>query len=146
MNDDAEKRRTSGEAEGPFTSVQPPTDDASSKYIVSIDGPEGRCFIAWIGGMPEREHAFVYRDKDYHFYFYAQSRWDGKTTYDVDVENATVSKFTGPHPRIRAQDFARIERNIKAFFEERWFMNSSKVRPPEEIFRNLSFSWKVRLV
>jgi hypothetical protein len=92
--------------------------------------------------MPEREHTFVYRDKAYLFYFYAKSIWDG-SIYDVDIENATVAKFTGPHPSVRSEDIDRIAGNMKIFFDNRMFLNSGKPRPSTEQFRNLTFSWRV---
>ena len=69
--------------------------------------------------MPEREHTFVYRDQDDYFYFYARQTWEGNDVYDVDVENATVSKFTGPTPRIRPEHLGRIARNMQTYFERR---------------------------
>lgn len=120
--------------------VAPPTD-VQEKYVVKIEGPSGPCFIASVGGMPEREFTFVYRDKDYYFYFYADRSWDGNDVYDVDVRNATTQRFTGPNPAIRLEDRDRIKENIKTFFEQRDFFSSKNLRPATEQFRNLTFSW-----
>jgi hypothetical protein len=135
------ERNAPGAAQGDNGLVAPPTDDVSERFICKIDGPDGLCYIAWIGGMPEREYAFVYRDQDYHFYFYADRVWDG-SVYDVDVHAVSVSAFTGASPVIREEHLDRIAANIKGLFEQRAFFDSSKPRPAKEQFRNLTFSWK----
>jgi hypothetical protein len=125
----------------PIPGLEPP-EGVAEKYLFKIEGPDGPCFIAAAGGMPEREHTYVYQDKDYYFYFYAKSAWEGDI-YDIDIENATVAKFTGPTPRVQSNDLPRIANNIRAYFEGRSFIFPSRPRPSGEHFRNLTFSWGV---
>lgn len=132
-------------SEGTSNPKLKPLEGVAEKFIFEIDGADGPCFIAWVGGMPEREHAFIYRDKDVFFYFYARRTWEGNDVYDVDIENATVSKFTGPTPQIRPEYLGQIARNMRSFFERRMYLDSSEPRPATEYFRNLTFSWKVVL-
>jgi hypothetical protein len=51
-------------------SVSPPTDDVREQYIFKIDRPDGPCYIAYVGGMPERSYTYVYLDRHGKFYFY----------------------------------------------------------------------------
>jgi hypothetical protein len=136
------ERNGLGAAQGDSGLVAPPTDDVSERFICRIDGPNGPCYIACVGGMPERENTFVYRDKDYHFYFYADAIWTG-SIFDVDVKAASMRRFTRASPVIREEHLDRIATNIKSFFELRWFLDSSKPRPASEQFRNLTFSWRL---
>jgi hypothetical protein len=99
-------------------------------------------YIAWVGGMPEREHAFYYADGKYEFCFYAERLWHG-SQYDVVVKYATVDRFHGANPRINPEDFERIRRNMAAYFSDRWFFIPTEPMPPTEEFRSVVLSWRL---
>jgi hypothetical protein len=103
----------------------------------------GKFYIAGVGGMPEREHAFYYGDGKYEFCFYAVSHWEGDE-YTVEVNDATIYRFHGPSPRISPDDFDRIGRNMSKFFAERWFLAPRKPIPSTEKFRSLYLSWLLK--
>jgi hypothetical protein len=123
--------------------VSPPADEVSDDFTLKIDGPDGPCYIAWVGGMPERAFTYVYLDRHGKFYFYADRTWN-EPTYDVDVYAATVSKFTGPTPSIGREWLGQIQANIRTFFQQRSFLNSSKPIAEGQHFRNLTFSWGIK--
>jgi hypothetical protein len=97
--------------------VSPPTDEVREKYIFEIDGPDGPCYIAYVGGMPQRTYTYVYLDRRGKFYFYGNPTWSG-TTYDVDVHAASASKFTGPTPSIGEEWLDQVKSNILTFFQK----------------------------
>lgn len=117
-------------------------DGISPEFIIEIDKSTG-CFIGSAGGMPEREHTFLYHDNKYHFYFYAEQKWEG-CTYDVNIVDASVRRFHGPGPQILDADVPIIRKNMARFFRERRFFDSSSARPESEIFRDLAINWKLR--
>ena len=123
--------------------VSPPTDDVREQYIFKIDGPDGPCYIAYVGGMPERTYTYVYLDRHGKFYFYASRTWNG-STYDVDVYQASASKFEGPTPSIGNEWLGQVKANILTFFQQRSFMNSGEPIEKEEHFGNLTFSWGIK--
>ena len=123
--------------------VSPPTEDVREKYIFKIDRPDGPCYIAYVGGMPERTHTCVYLDRHGKFYFYAGRTWNG-STYDVDVYAASESKFTGPTPSIGHKWLDQIKPNILTFFQQRAYWNSSEPIPKDEQFGSLTFSWGIK--
>jgi hypothetical protein len=125
------------------TPIWPPTDEFSDEFTLKIDGPDGPCYIAWVGGMPERTHTYAYLDRHGKFYFYANRTWSG-STYDVDVYDASVSKFTGATPSIGREWLSEIKANVLAFFQQRSFANSSKPIEEGANFGSLTFSWGIK--
>ena len=123
--------------------VSPPTDEVRENYILKIDRSDGPCYIAYVGGMPERTYTYVYVDRHGRFYFYASRIWSG-STYDVDVYDASVSKFTGPTPLIGREWLGQIQTDIRTMFQQRSFMNSGEPIPKDEDFGSLTFSWGIR--
>jgi hypothetical protein len=125
------------EAKMAFT---PQIEGIKPSDLFEFDGEFGKFYMTDVGGMPERENAFYYADGKYEFCFYADRTWEGDQ-FDVEVKNATIYRFHGPHPRINPDDFDRIARNMARFFASRWFLTANKPIPPTEKFRNLKFSW-----
>jgi hypothetical protein len=122
---------------------QPKIDGVKHENLFEYEDECGKYYIGWIGGMPERDHAFYYGDSQYEFCFYAESHWEGNE-YDVEVKNASIYRFHGPNPTIDPGDFDRLARNMSRFFAERWFLVPNKPIPATEKFRGLSLSWVLR--
>jgi hypothetical protein len=121
---------------------EPTIEGVRRKDLVEYADELGEVCIGRVGGMPEREHAFYYRDAKYEFCFYADCKCDGDK-FDIDVKNATVQRFHGSRPRIDYRDLDRIARNMARFFAERRFLSSRKPVPPNETFRSLKLSWRL---
>jgi hypothetical protein len=131
---------TSGHVRKRVMTFEPKIEGVKREDLFEYEDECGNYYISWVGGMPEREHAFYYGDDKYEFCFYADRKWDGNK-FDVDIKNATIYRFHGPRPRINAEDFDRIGRNMAKFFSERWFLVPNKPIPPTEKFRSLTLSW-----
>ncbi len=111
-----------------------------NKYAMEVD-PVSQCFISGAGMTPGLGYTFVYEDKQYHFYFFADAKWAGND-YDVDVFHAGRTRFGGNPPLIADQDMPQILSNMRKFFETRRFIGARDLRPPNEVFRDLIFSWR----
>lgn len=122
---------------------EPGIDGVKQASLVEFEGECGKFYIAWIGGAPEREHAFYYADTKYEFCFYADRHWDDDQ-YDVVVKDATIYRLHGPSPRIDPDDFERIRRNMARYFVGRWFLVPTQLAPSTEKFRDLKLSWVLR--
>lgn len=112
------------------------------KFDHEVDHETG-CFMKGAYTMPEVPWCFLYHDKDYHFWFYAEAMWDG-TSYDVSVRDFSAQKFWrggGPEPLIKIVDLPRIKRNMEKYFHERDFLRSSVPRKPGNVFRGVRFDW-----
>lgn len=121
---------------------EPTIEGIEAKYIVECDGEPGKFYVGSIGAMPETGWGFYYRDDEYEFCFYADRSWDG-IKFDIDVNDATRSRFTGASPDINPRDYDRIARNMAKFFAARFFIVPTRPIPPTEEFRHLRLSWKL---
>ena len=122
---------------------EPKIEGVRQEDLFEYEDKYGKCYIGWVGGMPEREHAFYYADSKYEFCFYAMQHWKG-SEYVVEVKDATIYRFHGPSPRISPDNFDRVSRNMAKFFADRWFLIPSKPIPSAERFRGLNLSWVLK--
>ena len=123
-------------------SFKPKIDGVEASYLHEYEDELGKFYVAGVGGMPEREHAFYYADQKYEFCFYADQEWEGRE-FDVVVKHATIYLFHGPRPHINPGDCHRIGRNMAEFFAERWFFVPSKPIPSTQKFRSLKLEWRL---
>jgi len=119
---------------------KPKIDGVNEKELLEYESDGHKFYMAWVGGMPEREHAFYYADDRHEFCFYADRKWEG-SEYDVYVRNATIYRFHGSHPRINPDDYGYLRERMARFFSERWFLDPLRPIPANEKFRNLTLSW-----
>lgn len=122
---------------------EPTIEGIEKEYVVECDGESGKFYIGSIGGMPEREFGFYYRDDMYEFCFYADRNWDEKK-FDINVKDATRFRFNGASPKINPRDYDRIARNMAKFFAVRSFLLPHRLIPPTEEFRHLRLSWNLK--
>ena len=92
--------------------------------------------------MPESDWCFLYHDKKYHFWFYADRIWEGQL-YDVSIRHTSNGMFYrgGGVPAIEVIDLPVIKRNMEKYFQQRDFLTSSLPRTPADVFRSVRFDW-----
>ncbi len=114
-------------------------DDLRPEAVIKVDEETG-CYMSSAGTRPGFDWAFLYHDNKYHFYFYADREWEGKT-FDVSVRSFSSKRFAGATPYILKSYLPTIKKNMAKFFRERDFLSSTLPCPPSAVFRSLNFDW-----
>lgn len=93
-----------------------PYEGFDPKYDIEVDKETG-CFMKGAFTMPESDWCFLYHDKKYHFWFYADRIWEGRL-YDVSVRRTSNGKLYrgGGVPAIKVIDLPVIKRNMEKVF------------------------------
>jgi len=110
--------------------------------------------ISTDGFVPELEHIFIYKDSNYHFWFYAQyqfydvpDRHDDQSGrrpyYHVRILTATTEKKSGGLPRIQAGDLPRVENNIRQHFNK-YTLHGDAIDTPDAAPSAIIFDWGLR--
>jgi hypothetical protein len=114
-------------------------DDLRPEAVIEIDKETG-CHMSSAGTRPEFDWAFLYHDNKYHFYFYADRKWEGQT-FDASVRSFSSKRFAGATPYLLKSYLPTIKKNMEKFFRERDFISSSQPCRASEVFHSLNFDW-----
>lgn len=108
---------------------------------IEMERPHGRFKIATAGWRPEAPHAFLYEDASHRFFFYAELV-PLPVGYEIDVNSASASHFSGPNPHVPIADRFAIAENIRLFFNKRNFACvEDELSVPEHQPRKINFKW-----
>lgn len=108
-------------------------DPASECYVGAADSSHGN-----------RGFAFYYHDKRHDFFFYADTKWDGQS-YDVLIKEAACSRSGAKTPEILPVELPNILERITLFFQQRDFLQPSKLRKTSAAFRRVILEWQPSL-
>jgi hypothetical protein len=126
----------------PKMPFEPKIEGINKSTLIEIKGERGNCYMASVGGMPERLHTFFNGDDTYQFCFYANRKWEGDE-FDVEVFEASIYRFHGPRPYVNPDDMEYIRQNTEKFFTTRCFLTFREPIPSTEKLRKVILSWRL---